>query len=52
MKVADMLRKSRKPVLLVVNKVDDFNKFLIDKQLFYKVEIDRWRNAHGDLFDK
>ena len=28
-KVANMLRKSRKPILLVVNKVDDFNKFML-----------------------
>ena len=29
-KVADMLRRSRKPVLLVVNKVDNFDKFMPD----------------------
>ena len=39
MKVADMLRKSRKPVLLVVNKVDDFNKFLMDTYEFYNLGI-------------
>ena len=27
-KVADMLRKSRKPVVLVVNKVDNYNKMM------------------------
>ncbi len=29
-KVADMLRKSGKPVILVVNKVDNFDKFMPD----------------------
>ena len=29
-KVADMLRRSHKPVLLVVNKVDSFKKFMTD----------------------
>ena len=29
-KVADMLRRSRKPVVLVVNKVDSFQKFMGD----------------------
>ena len=29
-KVADMLRRSRKPVVLVVNKVDSFQKFMMD----------------------
>ncbi len=38
-KVADMLRKSRKPVLLVVNKVDDFRKFLNDTYEFYNLGI-------------
>ena len=27
-KVADILRRSKKPVILVVNKVDDFQKFM------------------------
>jgi len=39
MKVADMLRKSRKPILLVVNKVDDFNKFMMDTYEFYNLGI-------------
>lgn len=38
-KVADMLRKSRKPVLLIVNKVDDFRKFLNDTYEFYNLGI-------------
>ena len=29
-KVADMLRRSRKPVILVVNKVDNYNKMMAD----------------------
>ena len=29
-KVADMLRRSRKPVLLVVNKVDSFDKYMAE----------------------
>lgn len=39
MKVADMLRKAAKPVLLVVNKVDDFNKFMMDTYEFYNLGI-------------
>jgi GTP-binding protein len=39
MKVADMLRRSHKPVLLVVNKVDDFNKFMADTYEFYGLGI-------------
>ena len=38
-KVANMLRKSRKPILLVVNKVDDFNKFMPDVYEFYNLGI-------------
>lgn len=38
-KVADMLRKSGKPVVLVVNKVDDFKKFSIDVYEFYNLGI-------------
>ena len=38
-KVADMLRRSRKPVLLVVNKVDDFNKYMADVYEFYNLGI-------------
>ena len=29
-KVADMLRRSRKPVILAVNKVDNFDKLMPD----------------------
>jgi GTP-binding protein len=38
-KVADMLRKSGKPVVLVVNKVDDFAKFMPDVYEFYNLGI-------------
>lgn len=38
-KVADMLRRSRKPVLLVVNKVDSFEKFMPDVYEFYNLGI-------------
>ena len=34
-KVADMLRRSRKPVILVVNKVDNYNKMMADVFEFY-----------------
>ena len=38
-KVADMLRRSRKPVVLVVNKVDNFNKQMSDVYEFYNLGI-------------
>jgi len=38
-KVADMLRRSHKPVVLVVNKVDDFNKYMPDVYEFYNLGI-------------
>lgn len=38
-KVADMLRRSKKPVLLVVNKVDNFDKFMSDVYEFYNLGI-------------
>ncbi|HAU84148.1 MAG TPA: ribosome biogenesis GTPase Der [Lachnospiraceae bacterium] len=38
-KVADMLRKSHKPVVLVVNKVDSFDKFMPDVYEFYNLGI-------------
>ncbi len=37
--VADMLRKSGKPVLLVVNKVDHFDKYMSDVYEFYNLGI-------------
>ena len=38
-KVADMLRRSGKPVILVVNKVDSFQKFMADVYEFYNLGI-------------
>ena len=38
-KVADMLRRAKKPVLLVVNKVDDFDKYEADVYEFYNLGI-------------
>mgnify|MGYP000788873832 FL=1 len=38
-KVADMLRRSGKPVVLVVNKVDSFQKFMADVYEFYNLGI-------------
>lgn len=38
-KVADMLRRSRKPVVLVVNKVDNFDKNMADVYEFYNLGI-------------
>ena len=44
-KVADMLRRSRKPVVLAVNKVDSFRKFMPDVYEFYNLGI-------GDMLDE
>lgn len=38
-KVADMLRRSKKPVILVVNKVDNYEKHLLDTFEFYNLGI-------------
>ena len=38
-KVADLLRRSRKPVVLVVNKVDSFQKYMSDVYEFYNLGI-------------
>ena len=38
-KVANLLRRSHKPVILVVNKVDSFQKFMPDVYEFYKLGI-------------
>lgn len=38
-KVADMLRRSKKPVVLTVNKVDNFDKFMTDVYEFYNLGI-------------
>lgn len=58
-KVADMLRKSRKPVVLAVNKVDSFQKFGNDVYEFYSLGIGdpvpvsaASRLGIGDLLDE
>lgn len=58
-KVADMLRKSQKPVVLVVNKVDNFDKFMPDVYEFYNLGIgDPWpvsgssKLGLGDMLDE
>ena len=38
-KVADMLRRSQKPVVLVVNKVDSYEKYMADTYEFYNLGI-------------
>lgn len=38
-KVADMLRRSGKPIVLVVNKVDSFDKYMPDVYEFYNLGI-------------
>lgn len=58
-KVADMLRKSHKPVVLAVNKVDSFDKFMPDVYEFYNLGIGdpiplsaSSRLGIGDLLDE
>ena len=58
-KVADMLRRSRKPVVLAVNKVDSFEKFGNDIYEFYNLGIGdpmpisaASRLGLGDLLDE
>jgi len=58
-KVADILRRSKKPVILVVNKVDDFQKFMPDVYEFYNLGIGdpqpvsaASRLGIGDLLDR
>lgn len=38
-KVADMLRRAKKPVVLAVNKVDNFDKYMADVYEFYNLGI-------------
>ncbi len=38
-KVADMLRRAHKPVVLVVNKVDNYEKYMADVYEFYNLGI-------------
>ena len=58
-KVADMLRRSGKPVVLVVNKVDNFDKYMADVYEFYNLGIGdpmpisaAERIGIGDMLDK
>ena len=58
-KVADMLRRSHKPVILVVNKVDNFNKMMADVYESYNLGIGdpvpisaSQRSGLGDMIDK
>lgn len=58
-KVADMLRRSGKPVILVVNKVDSFEKYMGDVYEFYNLGIGEpvpvsaaSRLGFGDMLDE
>jgi len=58
-KVADMLRRSHKPVVLVVNKVDSYEKMLADVYEFYNLGIGEPypissvnRTGIGDMLDE
>lgn len=58
-KVADMLRRSKKPIILAVNKVDDFKKYMPDVYEFYNLGIGEpmpvsaaSRLGIGDLLDE
>lgn len=58
-KVADMLRRSHKPVVLVVNKVDNFQKMMPDVYEFYNLGIgdpvpisSASRLGIGDMLDR
>ena len=58
-KVADMLRRSGRPVLLVVNKVDSFEKYMPDVYEFYNLGLGdpipisaAGKLGIGDMLDK
>ena len=58
-KVADMLRRSQKPVVLVVNKVDSVQKYMMDVYEFYNLGIGEPipisaanRTGLGDMLDE
>ena len=58
-KVADMLRRSGKPVVLAVNKVDSIQKYMMDVYEFYNLGIGEPfaisaanRQGLGDMLDK
>jgi len=57
--VADMLRRSQKPVILAVNKVDNYDKFLADTYEFYNLGLGdphpvsaNSKLGFGDLLDE
>ncbi len=58
-KVADMLRRSKKPLILTVNKVDNYEKQIADVYEFYNLGLDEpyaissaEKQGLGDLLDK
>ena len=58
-KVADMLRRSRKPIVLAVNKVDNYEKQMPEVYEFYNLGLDEpypissaERTGLGELLDK
>jgi len=58
-KVADMLRRAHKPVVLVVNKVDNYDKYMADIFEFYNLGIGepyavsaREKIGFGDMLDE
>lgn len=58
-KVADMLRRSKKPVVLCVNKVDSYQKYIADVYEFYNLGIGdpmpisaANRQGIGDMLDE
>ena len=57
--VADMLRRSQKPVVLAVNKVDNYEKFIMDTYEFYNLGLGtpfpisaNSKIGFGDLLDE
>ena len=57
--MADMLRRSQKPVVLAVNKVDNYDKFILDTYEFYNLGIGtpfpvsaNSKIGFGDLLDE